>query len=135
MTKIVERVADSRASPPLILQRHSYYQFGSLFLRRRTPYFSSFTRIVFLSHQSAKPTQQCLWSREIRDLLEPSVADLLRLCRQTAALCVIEPGTFAVDFFQHTNLLPLILDYGLLFPVNPPGETEENKFGRFHSSI
>ena len=135
VSQVVNRVADFCVYPQLILFRHFQHQFDNFLLRCRPTYPSGFARIIFLCNQCAKPTKQCLWGCDIGNLLESSESDLFRFRRQTTTLFVIETRSFAVNFLEHANLLALVVDYRLLFPIKPTGKTKENEFIGIHGSI
>lgn len=79
-----------------------------------------------MAHQFSKPSAEGMRSRDVGDLAQFSEADVLGLEGEALALPVVESETLAMDLFEHSDFLLLILTDRLLLTVHAARQAEEN---------
>ena len=132
MAKIVNGISDSRIAPTLILRSELNDKTDDFISGARPANRLLGARIVLLRDEFSEPGPKSLRSCDAGNFLEASKLNFLCFEGQLASLAVIEARTFAMNFLQHANLLLEIFDNGLLFALDPTGQTKENEFQRIH---
>ena len=132
MANVVQRVANLRVAPQLILSGKLNDEADDLIFGPRSAYCPFGAGIVFLSDKFSKPGSKCVGSCYTGDFLERTESDLLGLGCKPAPLAIIESQSFAMNFLQHLDFLLEIFDHGLLLSMDPTSQAQKNEFQGNH---
>jgi hypothetical protein len=128
VTETLEPTADARVAPGRVLRRHADHQRGEIRLGARATTVSCLRAVVFLGYQRPIPAQDGVRCDDTRDSRQSAPAKKFAFHGQAAALVVgeVEPSR-SVRGAEGSVLLEQVVNNGLLLPVDPAREEENNE--------